>query len=250
MKLGQVVDITGKEARPIVKTARPTSDDDYAVVLDDGSRSYPIDTWDRVKLAEDYFQENRLRMEPQVRRQYAVKLAAKAHYLGYPLDPDIVERGACGYAHSGHLKAAIEMRKVACAPGDARAWLDELFEKRAHIGPGTYAMCLNRFDIEQGLNRAWDRAVLDPWESTFGINKVANVVWEQGGDRVTEDQLQNLAQNQQSGLQELYNESFTKEFLKDPVSIFNSMPDPQKKVIARLANDMSSQGGTEVAAAG
>jgi hypothetical protein len=245
-----VVDLTGKSPPPKIKTARPTNDEDYAVVLQDGSRHYPIDTWDRVKLAEDYYQENRLRMEPRVRRQYAVKLAAKSIQLGYPLDYEIFEKGACTYAKSGQMKAAIEMRKVACAPGDAREWLDELFEKRAHMAPAVYASCLHRFDVESGLDRGWDHVVLDPWESTFGINKVAEVVWEQGADRVTDDQLQNLAQNQHSGMDELFTHEVSKEFIKDPVGIFNSMPDPQKKIIARLANDLSSQGGSEVAVVG
>jgi len=244
------IDITGQSPKPKVKLAWPDNDADYAVVLQDGSRHYPIDTWDRVKLAEDYYQENRLRMEPRVRRQYAVKLAAKAIHLGYPLDYEIFEKGACTYAKPGQMKAALEMRKVACAPGEEREWLDELFEKRAHLEPGTYAACLHRFDVEKGLDRGWDRVVLDPWESTFGINKTAEVVWEQGADRVTDDQLQNLAQNQHSGLQEMFREDFTRQFIKDPIGIFNSMPDPQKKIIARMANDQSSQGGSEVAVAG
>ncbi len=244
------VDITGQRPAPLMKTARPANDEDYAVVLQDGSQHYPIDTWDRVKLAEDYYLENRIRMEPRVRRQYAVKLAAKAIHLGYPLDYEIFEKGACTYAKPGQMKAAIEMRKVACAPGDAREWLDELFEKRAHMGPAVYASCLHRFDVENGLDRGWDQVVLDPWESTFGINKVAEVVWEQGADRVTDDQLQNLAQNQHSGMDELFTHEVSKEFIKDPVGIFNSMPDPQKKIIARLANDLSSQGGSEVAVVG
>jgi hypothetical protein len=249
-KQSSVVDITGQSPKPKVKLARPQRDEDYAVVLQDGSRHYPIDTWDRVKLAEDYYQENRLRMEPRVRRQYAVKLAAKAIHLGYPLDYEIFEKGACTYAKPGQLKAAIEMRKVACAPGEAREWLDELFEKRAYMEPGVYASCLHQFDVENNLDRGWDRVVLDPWESTFGINKTAEVVWEQGADRVTDDQLQNLAQNQHSGMDELFTHEVSKEFIKDPVGIFNSMPDPQKKIIARLANDLSSQGGSEVAVVG
>lgn len=249
-KMAGVVDITGKSPTPKVKTARPANDEDYAVVMRDGSRHYPIDTWDRVKLAEDYYQENRLRMVPEVRRQFAVKLARKAINLGYPLEYEIFEKGASTYARTGHLKSAIEMRKVACAPGEERAWLDELFEKRAHMAPDVYAACLHQFDVENSLDRGWDHVVLDPWESTFGINKVAEVVWEQGADRVTDDQLQNLAQNQHSGMDELFTHDIAKEFIKDPVGIFNSMPDPQKKIIARLANDLVSQGGSEVAVVG
>jgi hypothetical protein len=242
-----VVSVTGQAPAAKTKLARPDADGDYAVILEDGSRHYPIDTWDRVKLAEAYYQEEQIRMQPEIRRQFAVKLASKCYDLGYPLDADIFEAGSPEYANTGHIKASLEMRKTACDPaGGGREFLDELMDKVGSIQPEVFAETLRRFDVQTGLHQGWDHLVLDPWASTFGIDKVAKVVWEQGADRVTEDQLKNLAQNQQSGLQEIFNEGFTKEFVKDPVSIFNSMPDPQKKIIARMACDEASMGGSEV----
>ena len=44
-----VVDITGQSPAPIIKTAMPTDDSDYAVILPDGKRHYPIDSWDRIE---------------------------------------------------------------------------------------------------------------------------------------------------------------------------------------------------------
>ena len=35
------------------------------------------------------------------------------------------------------------------------------------------------------------------------------------------------------------------EFKKDPLGIFNSMPTPHKKLLARMANDSTSFGGSE-----
>jgi hypothetical protein len=242
-----MVPVTGQTPASKTKLARPTDDKDYAVILPDGSRHYPIDTWDRVKTAEGYFQEEQIRMQPEIRRQFAVKLASKCYELGYPLDADIFEAGSTEYASAGHIKASLEMRKTACAPdGGDREFLDELFEKVGSVQPEVFAETLRRFDVQTGLHQGWDHIILDPWASTFGIEKVAKVVWESGADRVTLDQLKNLSQNQHLVLQDLFNEQFVKEFLKDPEAIFNSMPDPQKKILARLANDVASSGSTEV----
>lgn len=240
---GNLVDITGESAPP-----RPVklASHHYAVELD-GAGYYPIDTWEQVKTAEEYFQMERIRMEPPIRREYAVKLAARADEIGYPLDNDIQDMGSRTFAYKGHVQAAIDMRKVACDPhGGAREWLDELMDKTASLRPEVFSECLRQFDIHEGLDHGWDQVILNPYESTFGISKIAEVVWEQGADRVTKDALQNLAQNHMTGMQELFTYDIAKEFMKDPIGIFNSMPDPQKKLIARLASDMESQGGTEV----
>lgn len=239
-KQANVVDITGKRPTPKVKVAKASGPEDYAVILD-GKGYYPIHTWDLVKKAEVYYQEEKGRMQPEVRRQYAVKLADKAASMGYPLDPDVLEAGATSWAPKGHLKAAVEMRKIACQPGTGdRKFLDELFEKRASIDPPTYAEVLRRFDVEHGLDKGWDHVILDPWASTFGLNKTADVVWEDGADRVTNDQLMFLSQNH-AAFNRDFTEEFRKEFQKDPVSIFESLPLPQKRIIARLAADFPHQ---------
>lgn len=241
------VDLTGQAPAPKLASPRPRADEDYAVVLSDGRRLYPIDSWDNVKLAHQYFEENERRMDPAVRHQFAERLATKAASIGYLLPGSIQEAGATTYADEGHLKAALEMRKVAFRRGSAEhEFLDELFEKRAAIEPATYAECIRRFDVMNGIDRAWDTGFLDPWSSTFGLEKKANkVVWEDGAERVTEGELQNLSTNGSIPLQTVFTPIFAAEFQKDPVSVFESMPLAQKRVLARMAVDVGSQGGSE-----
>jgi len=244
-KEAQVVDVTGKKPTPRVVSTRPTDENLYAVKLADGSLHYPIDTWDRVKTAEQYFQDERVRMDPEIRRQYAVKLARQAYIMGYPLDRDIAELGALSYHNDGHLKHACEMRKAAFPKGSAEhEFLDDLFEKRANVQPRVYAECLKRFDMMNGLDQGWDHVILDPWASTFGI-KTAAIAWEDGADRVTEEELINLARNGAGHLHGPFTEYFALEFQKDPVALFNSLPDPQKRILARMAVDLSSVGYSE-----
>jgi hypothetical protein len=246
MDVASVVDVTGKRAKPIVKVARPTRPEDYALVVD-GKPCYPIHNWDMVKKAEAYFHENSIRMNPEHRRQFATKLAQKSFMLGYPLAGDITELGAAGYNTEDHLRDAIDMRKVACAPDSgAREMLDDLFEKRASLHPEVYAEVLRRIDVQTGLDKGWDHIVLDPWASTFGIDKTgAEVIWENGADRVTKDALLNLACNRLNLVVAEFTYDVAKEFKKDPIGIFNSMPEPHKKMLARMAADSESDGESE-----
>lgn len=247
LELGDVVDITGKSPEPVTKVASPDADSDYAVVLPDGQRMFPINSWDLIKQASVYYEENCKRMEPQVRRQFAVKLASKATAVGYPLDDYIRDDGALSLADSGHRRTAIEMRKVAFAPtAEDREELDELFEKSASVDPENYAVALHMFDARNGLDTLWGSAIPDPWQSTYGLTKEAEVIWEAEGERLLKGDLVNLAANHSSGIGRLFGSDALKEFMEDPVGVFESMPLPQKKIIARLATDTSSDGGTEL----
>lgn len=235
-KAGQrVLDITGEKPETKVKKA---SAENYMF-----EGRFPIDSWEQIKLAEAYLSENAPVMDPSVLRECSVKLASRAADVSYPLDGDLLERGAMWYADDGHLRASLEMRKIACADDDG--FLAELFEKRASFGPEVYSECLRRFDIQNGLDEVWNQQVPDPWSSTFGLSKMAEVVWEEGADRVTDDELQNLATNGKELLMKTFTDSMVTEFCKDPVSIFKSMPAPEKKTMARLAADVSSDGGSK-----
>jgi small GTP-binding protein len=111
--------------------------------------------------------------------------------------------------------------------------------------PEKYAEALAMFDIEHGLNRVWDTLIPDPWASTFGIQKTAEVLWEDGADRVTAQELQNLALNYSGSLAEKFSDNFISGFESDPIGIFDSLPVPQKRLLARLAHNMSNAGHSE-----
>jgi hypothetical protein len=219
--------------------ARPPKDDDYALITEQG-RFYPIDTWDRVKTAETYFLEEGVRMDPSHRRQYAKKLAARATELGYPLHEKVAERGSETWAPPDNVEAGICARR----PVGNAAFLDDLFEKRADLNPELYAECLRRHDVGHGIDRLWGQTIPDPWESTFGIDKTAEVIWESGTERLTDSQLFNLAKNGMGTFTQQFTEHLGSEFVKDPKGVFDSLPEPQKKVLARMAADVASSGSS------
>lgn len=235
----KIVDLTGKKVLPKVKTsAREFMWKDPET----NQKHFPLDSWDQIKMAERYLQDEGLRLRSEIRRECSVKLAARAKELGYPLDEKIKTAGSLTFASPSYLRIQVELRKKAAGQEE---FLDELIEKQASIGPEMYAECLRRFDIDYGLDQWWGSEIPDPWESTFGISKTAEVVWEHGLDRVTEASLRNLAENHAEGVENVFSSDIRNGFVLDPVGVFRSLPKPEQKIMARLAMDMASQGGTE-----
>lgn len=234
----ETVDARGSTPRSRQKTARGGR---FALESGDGRLRLPIDTHEQVKCAARWWGEHRLELEADDRRRVAEKIAARAQEIGQPIDEHLAEAGALSWAPASALRTALELRKLAFERrASESAFLDELFEKRAALDPETYAEVLRRFDVEHDLDHAWGQRIPDPWSSTFGIEKLgAHVVWEEGPYRVTVDELNNLATNFGHELTHLFTEDFAKGFERDPRGIFESMPLPQKKRIARLAADLA-----------
>ena len=245
-KKASIIDITGKNAQ-VKLAAGPTKDEDYAVVLPDGSQHYPIDSWDRIKTAEAYYLDENKRMEPPIRRTFAVKLASKALDVGYPINDSILEAGSATYANPGMIQVSLEMRKLASPDKNSSVFLNELFEKRAQLDPGMFAECLYRFDCQTGIDKLWDREIPDPWQSTFGFAKTAadEIVYESGDVRLRESELLNLAFNRLDLVKKTFTNHIATGFVEDPIGIFNSMPLPQKHIMARMAADAAANGKSE-----
>jgi hypothetical protein len=91
--------------------------------------------------------------------------------------------------------------------------------------------------------------VADPWYSTFGpsIEKIAaeNWVFDDGGARIDEEDLTNLAMNGGELLQAKFGPHFLRDFQKNPKTVFSSLPKPNQIVLARMAMDRHSGTGTE-----
>ena len=106
-----------------------------------------------------------------------------------------------------------------------------------------FAEALHEFDKLAGIDHLYGRAVIDPYYSTYGEKTAAyddGVSHVVGNDTVSNKQLKKMAKTPCAGMGKMFGDDFVKEFRKDPVAIFNSMPVDQKKIIARMANDVDS----------
>lgn len=235
MKTAGIVDVTAKEPdidfveRNIEKTAL------------DGR--YPLDSYADVQHAIRYFADNYVELLPEDRHEYAVKTASRARELGIETDELLDRYGSTEYAYD--VDAHLASRR-AMADDEWVPVYRELQEKRAMIDPDTFAELLAETDTASGLNWHWGGAVADPYFSTFGgySEKVAEEWSWQGrvGDHVTAAQLKNLALNGRPLVHKHFSSDMTNAFIADPVTIFKSLPDDTKAILARLANDLGTDG--------
>lgn len=205
---------------------------------------YPVDSYDQVKTASAYFAENHTEMDPRMRHRYCVKLAHRMDQLGMKVPEDIRRYGSETYASD--VDSYVEARRP-YVHEEYYEGLDLLLEKRAQVSPPVFAEALAEFDKMAGINWHWGGKIADPWWSTFGpsIEKTAddNWRWDMNGVRISEADLQWLARNAYERLTKSFGADFAKEFSKSPKAVFNSLPDPNKLILARLASDRF--GGTE-----
>lgn len=202
---------------------------------------FPLDNLLQIKAAAVYFDEHGRRFSPEDRRNYCSALVKRAAPLGLPLGDDVRKYGSATYAPMAEIKVAHDLRRTLVPAGSMeRAVLDALFEKRAELDPELFCAALAQFDAAAGLDFHYDRAVPDPFYSTFGTEKRAEQFSEIiGNEMVAEEDLRRLARIGGSAVKSTFNEDFLEEFQKDPVGIFKSLPRDQKLMLMRMANDSS-----------
>lgn len=208
--------------------------------------NYPADSWAQVKTASIYFKENVRDFAPRDRHEYCVKLASRMDELGMDVPPEVERYGSTTYASD--VEAYVEARRSYVLEEHHPA-LDLLLEKRAQVGPTAFAEALAEFDKATNLNWHWGAQIADPWYSTFGpsLEKVAAADWryDDCGTRINERDLERLARNGHERLTKSFGADFAKEFAKSPKAVFESLPTPNKLILARLASDQHNGTYTE-----
>ena len=232
------VDVEGKSA-PIRVAQPPRYEDEFYCLVKEGEAHFPIKNYSEVQQAAQFFDDKGVLLHPEERREYCVKLAARAEALGIPLSDGIRKYAGKGYAPDGEIKVAVHTRlQFWTEDGPERDLLKGLLEKRASIHPDVFAEALRLFDEATGLNHRWDEAIYDPYYSTYGFTKEATWSFVTGNDRITEDQLNVLVKSDHKGLKCKFGPEIADELVKKPREIFDSLPLDSKRIIMRMANEV------------
>jgi hypothetical protein len=231
-KISEVVDVTGKEPALVIEKH---SSERTAL-----RGRYPLDAYGDVQEAVRYFDDYWPEFSPEDRHEYAVKTAARASELGIPYSDLMRRYGSEEYAPD--IEAHVAARRLNLAPDSPfQEVYTDLLEKQASLKPVEFAELLSEADEAAGLAREWGGKVSDPYYATFGgpseAEKRAAWEWSDGDLSVNAQQLAELTSAGRERLTQTFDHSFTSSFCKDPVTIFESMPDPHKAIIARLANE-------------
>ena len=228
------VDVSGKEPPKIIqeKTAQH-----FAMP---SIQRYPLDSYTEVKQASSYFETYRSQFAPAHRREFCEHLVKRAGVLGITVSDEVQKYGGEGYAPYAELEIAFGSRAL-LVDDDHRILLSKLAESRPSVDPETFAVALEEFDKLAGLDQLYDSELMDPYLSVFG--KTAGDIDPDGSHIIGNDYVSNQQLKDLTGARHLelltktFGADFMKEFVKDPVGMFNSLPADQKKVIARCANE-------------
>ena len=255
--LRPTVDVSAREASKSVGEKMASN---FAVP---SQNKYPLDSYDQVKRASAYFDEYRGHMSPPMRREFASNLVMRADALTIPVSEEARKYGSAGFAPEHEIKAAFDARRIELGEQEEalallaqvekvarfRMWKDENGEKLAQVeSPDFVVELLAEFDKVAGLNHRYDRGVPDPFYSIFGFEKRAedDARWSDliGNAYVTASDLKRLAKVGAQTLKHTFGEDFQKEFIKDPIAIYSSLPIDQKKMLINMA--VGTQPGNEV----
>lgn len=247
-----VVDVTNARP-PLRKVAHAETEDVvYAIERSDGSKYYPLRDASSVKVAAEYFETNHKNFVPRERREYAVKVASVAARAKLPLPVSLKKYASQNYSSNleGHLTTRYLHLADSNASPEVRNRLVKLASLRSSLEPEDFASALEMFDREAGLDALWDRDVADPWYSTFCLEKVAKGSVEapisfdlDDNISVTSQELQWLADRGKRQMVHNFGWEVANAYEKNPIQIFESMPLPQKRVIARMAMNYSPVAG-------
>lgn len=249
IKTSSVVDTTGQHAPDInVPEPRPAEERLYALVKE-GECLYPIDTLDRVYRAVDYFDRYEHRFNPMDRREYCTKVAARMDELGQEL-PQRMRDYAAQKRDSETIALAIYKRAEAIPSShELQAALYGLSKEAVAIEGEMLVALFEEFDKQAGLEESWDmqhgvpNPVLSVYREKTAQDERGEVLWEEGNDRMTRRDLISFTCSTRGA--ELLKQTFSRDLAdsllnpKNQESVFNSLPDPHKIMIARLVADNS-----------
>lgn len=201
---------------------------------------YPLDSYEQVKQASVYFDENRFQFAPSHRREYCLNLANRAAELGIEISKEAQAYSGTAYASDTELELAFSSRRSLLLDEDHVSLLGKLAESRVTLSPDEFALALGEFDKVAGINQYYDGDLPDPYLCIFGKTAEADdpdASFVIGNDIVSGCQLRELADSRCITIGERFGADFVKEFKKDPIGIFKSLPADQKKIIAREAGE-------------
>lgn len=192
---------------------------------------YPISTFDQVKQASEYFKENWREFAPKERHLYCTKLASRMGDLGMEVPSHLSRYGGEKYAEDCRIHTMYRRNFV----GEEQ-WpiLESLVEKIAQVEPETYADALETFDREFHLERYWDSTLVDPYKTTFSLQKNAESEWRYNYNSTYISE-ENLKKMDYHDLKPVLGGEIAKRFLYAPRKEFEKLDNDKKYVIARLA---------------
>jgi len=195
-------------------------------------RHFPIDTTVNLQTGVEVFNHDYKSYRPLERVKIASAMIQKAKKLGVEIDMSVLSKYATA-KENPNFNLYMNMRKEILNDDlQSKEALTGLIEKKAEFKGQSFGRALEVFDETTGLDHMWDVAIPDPYESCYAINDdkidAHGIIKTASRD----ERIMKLAESDK--LSSVFSDSAAKEFKKNPVAIFNSLPTPTQQLLLSL----------------
>lgn len=212
-----------------------------------GRGKYPLDTVEHIKTAEAYFEEEMPAFSLDDRREFAHNTHLRAQSEGVKLSGRILEYA--GSEYGPYVDSELLSREKKAAGTGHESLFSVLRQKLAEVSPEVMVGLLKDADSVVGFDQSYGRVgvgVRDPYQAVYGgglklaeeaeLTKKDTYSWLNGTEYVSGPELTQLS-GRSNKLDEMLGKGFSATFAKDPIGIFESLPEPQKVLVSRMAKD-------------
>lgn len=135
---------------------------------------------------------------------------------------------------------AMKAREMYVRTDEAREKLATIsgLTDRSQVDPSDLVQVLEEFDTENHLIHLYGKRVPDPYQSVYGrtLEKSAEETALINGEPVGANKLKELITSKYDSLSESFGKEAADQLMQDPVTVFNSLPVPERMAIQELFN--------------
>tara|TARA_B100001123_G_scaffold448993_1_gene612439 strand:+ start:3084 stop:4028 length:945 start_codon:yes stop_codon:yes gene_type:complete len=159
-------------------------------------------------------------------REVAVAIRERMESQGVPVFGKVASYS--GSAYGAGFQGAMNLRKHLVTDSGARDQAIYILEKHAQFEPTAMVRLLTRFDKEHGLERFWGAKVPDPWETVYSSDKPYVKTAS------AEDSFLDKLVGKEAEVRRVFGDRFLDDLKKDPTTVVNALPDPEKDALTSM----------------
>jgi hypothetical protein len=191
-----------------------------------------------IKIACDYFEKNASAMPLEYRTKYAAAIQMRAGELGMPAQGGLVAKYASD-RYSAMIEGHILSRKTLIDGIDpvSHEMFTKLSSLKDQMNPMQFAQMLHGIDKKANLEKYYGAGLTNPYEATFAAepDPKAGAHYKTANATLTQDEIKTMAQTKYAQIKNYFGQSIADEFKKNPIEIFDSMPNDTKEILTQIA---------------
>lgn len=230
---------TASSMTPVVRSHAPYKPEVKVAAARQTVDGIPLDSYTDVKQASADFEKNYSQFSIVDRRSYALDLVKRASETGMDVGPAALHYGSCKKASDQEWELA-RLSRVTSLQSEGVEALDKLAAFRHEVPPDVFAQALYGFDRDHGLHYQYGVHVMDPVVSSFSkmaapeFGTPSEFTDMQQGRLVRESDLRAFSEHNRPDLCRYFGEDFADEFSKNPVKMYQGLPDNRKVFLSNL----------------